>query len=106
MHQHVTNEVFQGQGQATNVDILASLGLFLDEVENQRRTKRPRMSGFKANRRGVEEIKKIRERQLHRSSLESGVKVVQDNVPQVCVLGLCSPVTRPVGPLQASSHSS
>ena len=65
MHQHVTNEVFQGQGETTNVDTPAPLGLFLDEAENQRRTKRPRMPGSKATRRGVEAIKKIRERELH-----------------------------------------
>ena len=49
-----------------NVDTPTPLGLFLDEAENQRRTKRPRMPGFKATRRDVEAIKKIRERELHR----------------------------------------
>ena len=42
-----------------------SLWLFLNEAENQRRTKPPRMPGFKATRRDVEAIKKIRERELH-----------------------------------------
>ena len=40
-HQHVTNEVFQGHGEMINVDAPAPLGLFLDDAENQRRTKRP-----------------------------------------------------------------
>ena len=47
-----------------NVDT-PPLGLSLDEAKMQRTTKRPRMSGFKAIRRGVETIKKIRERELH-----------------------------------------
>ena len=50
----------------TNVHTPAPLDLFLDEVENQRRLKHPRMSGFKAIGCGVEAIKKIRERELHR----------------------------------------
>ena len=49
-----------------NVDTPTPLSLFLDEVENQRRIKRPQMSGFKATRRGVEAIKKIKECELHR----------------------------------------
>ena len=65
IHQHVTNAVFQGQGETTNVDTPVSLNIFLDKAENQRRAKRPRMSGFKATRRGIEAIKKIRERELH-----------------------------------------
>ena len=51
----------------------ALLGLFLYEAENQRRTKRPRMLGFKATRHGVEAIKKIRERELHRLEAMVGV---------------------------------
>ena len=66
VYQHVTNEVFQEQGETMNVDTPAPLGLFLDEAENQRRTRRPWMPGFKATRRDVEAIKKIRERELHR----------------------------------------
>ena len=33
--QHVTNEVFQGQGETTNVDTPAPLGLFLDEQKTE-----------------------------------------------------------------------
>ena len=81
IHQHVTNEVFQGQGKTVKVNTHAILGLFLDEAENQRRTKRPRMSGFKATRRGVEAIKKIRERELH--CLEAMVGAPSTSGPRV-----------------------
>ena len=40
IHQHVTNEYFQGQGETRNVDTPAPLGLLLDEAKNQR-TKLP-----------------------------------------------------------------
>ena len=56
IHQHVTNIHFQEQGETMNVDT-PTLDLSLDETEMQRTTKRPRMSGFKATRRGVETIK-------------------------------------------------
>ena len=49
-----------------NVDTPEPLGLFLVEAENQRRTRRPWMPGFKATQRDVEAIKKIREREQHR----------------------------------------
>ena len=65
-HQHVTNTFFQEQGETMNVDTPTPLSLSLDEVEMQRTTKRPRMLGFKATRRGVETIKKIRECELRR----------------------------------------
>ena len=57
IHQHVTNRIFQEQGEKMNVDTPTPLSLSLDETEMQRTTKRPRMSGFKATRRGVETIK-------------------------------------------------
>ena len=47
-----------------NVDTIAPLGLSIAEAENQRTTKYPQISGFKATRRGVEAIKKIRVREL------------------------------------------
>ena len=56
-----------------NVDTPTPLGLSLDEAEMQRTTKRPRMSGFKAIRRGEETIKKIRERELRRLEAMVGV---------------------------------
>ena len=56
-----------------NVDTPTPLGLSLDEVEMQRTTKRPRMSGFKAIRRREEIIKKIREHELRH--LEAMVRV-------------------------------
>ena len=65
---------FQEQGEMMKVDIPTPLGgLSLDEAEMQRTTKRPRMSGFKATRRGVETIKNIRERELHRLEAMVGV---------------------------------
>ena len=64
-----------------NVDTPAPLGLFLDEAENQIRTKCPRKSGFKATRHGVEAIMKIRERELHR--LEAMVGVLSTPGPWV-----------------------
>ena len=73
IHQHVTNIIFQEQGDMMNVDTPTPLGLSLDEAEMQRTTKRPRMSGFKAIRRGVETIKKIRERELRRLEAMVGV---------------------------------
>ena len=63
--QHVTNENFQGQGEMMNVDTSALLGPSLLEAKNQRTTKCPRISCFKATRCGVEEIKKITECELH-----------------------------------------
>ena len=65
-HEHVTNAVFQEPEETTNADTLAPLGLSIDEAENQRRTRRPRVPGFKATQRDVEAILKIRERELHR----------------------------------------
>ena len=62
IHQHVTNETFQDQGEAMNVDTPTPLGLSLAEAEKQRTNKRPWMSGIKATLRGVETIKKIRQR--------------------------------------------
>ena len=56
-----------------SVDTLALLGLSLEEVEIQRTTKRPRMLGFKTSQRGVEKIKKIRERELRRLEAMVGV---------------------------------
>ena len=79
IHQHVANEVFHGQGKTMNVDTHAPLGLFLDDVENQRRTKRPQMSCFKATRRGVEPIKKIRKCELHH--VEAMVGIVSTSGP-------------------------
>ena len=73
IHQHVTNETFQDQGEAMNVDTPTPLGLSLAEAEKQRTTKHPRMLGFKATRRGVETIKKTRERELHRLEAMVGV---------------------------------
>ena len=81
VYQHITNEVFQEQGETMNVDTPAPLGLLLDEAENQRRTKRPRMPGFKATRRDVEAIKKIRERELHR--LEAMARALYASGPWV-----------------------
>ena len=73
IHQHVTSVNFQEQGETMNVDTLMPLGLSLEEVEMQRTTKRPRMLGFKTSRRGVEKIKKVRERELHRLEAMVGV---------------------------------
>ena len=56
-----------------NVDTLTPLGLSLVEVEKQRTSKCPWMSGFKATRRGIETIKKIRERELCRLEAMVGV---------------------------------
>ena len=58
-----------------NVDTPTPLGLSLAEAEKQRTTKRPRMSGFKATRCGVETIKKTRERELRLRRLEAMVGV-------------------------------
>ena len=44
IHQHVTNETFQEQGETMNVDTPTPLNLSLDEAEKQRTTKHPRMS--------------------------------------------------------------
>ena len=63
------------------MDTPAPLGLFLDEAENQRRTKRPRMSGFKATQHGVEAIKKIREHDLHRLEAMVGPRVTPTQKP-------------------------
>ena len=46
IHQHVTNEIFQGQGETMNVDTPAPLGLSVAKAENQRTTKRPQMPGL------------------------------------------------------------
>ena len=74
IHQHVTNETFQEQGEMMNVDTPTPLGLSLvDSAEKQRITKCPRMLGFKATQRGVETIKKIRERELCRLEAMVGV---------------------------------
>ena len=73
IHQHVTNIIFQEQGETMNVDTPTPLGLSLDEAEMQRITKRPRMSSFKATRCGVETIKKIRERELRCLEVMVGV---------------------------------
>ena len=56
-----------------NVDTLMPLGLSLEEAEIQRATKRPRMLGFNTSQRGVEKIKKIRERELRRLEAMVGV---------------------------------
>ena len=56
-----------------NVDTPIPLGLSLDEAEMQRTTKLPRMSSFKAIRRRVETIKKIRECELCRPEAMVGV---------------------------------
>ena len=56
-----------------NVDTPAPLGLSLVEVENQRTTKHPRMSGFNATQLGVDAIQKITERELHRLEAMVGV---------------------------------
>ena len=56
-----------------NVDTPTPLGLSLNEAEMQRTTKRPRMSGIKATRRGVETIQKIREREVRRLEAIVGV---------------------------------
>ena len=61
IHQHVTNIIFQEQGEIVNVDTPTPLSLSLDEAEMQRTRG---MSGFKGIRRGVETIKKIRECEL------------------------------------------
>ena len=55
------------------MDTPTPLGLSLDEAEMQQTTKRPRMLGFKATRRGVEMIKKIRERELRHLEAMVGV---------------------------------
>ena len=55
-----------------NVDT-PPLGLSLDEAKMQRTTKRPWMSSFKAIRRGVDTIRKIRERELRRLEAMVGV---------------------------------
>ena len=54
-----------------NVDTPAPLGLSLAKVEDQR-TKRPQMSGLKVTR-GVEAIKKIRDRELHHLEVVVGI---------------------------------
>ena len=56
-----------------NVDTPTPLGLSLNKAEMQRTTKRPRMSSFKATRRGVETIQKIRECELRRLEAMVGV---------------------------------
>ena len=56
-----------------NVDTPTQLGLSLDEAEMQRTNKCPRMSDFKAIRRGVETIKKIRECELCHLKVMVGV---------------------------------
>ena len=56
-----------------NVDTPTPLGLSLDEAEMQRTTKHHWMSGFKVTQRGVETIKKIRERELRRLEAMVGV---------------------------------
>ena len=89
-HEHVTNEVFQELGETMNVDTLAPLGLSIDEAENQRRTRRPRVPGFKATRRDVEAILKIRERELHR--LEAMARALSTLEPRV------TPTSKPFDP--------
>ena len=56
-----------------NVDTPTPLGLSIAKAEKQRTTKHPQMLGFKATRRGVETIKKIREHEQRR--LEAMVRV-------------------------------
>ena len=72
-HQHVPSVIFQEHGETMNVDTLMPLGLSLEEAEIQRATKRPRMLGFNTSQRGVEKIKKIRERELRRLEAMVGV---------------------------------
>mgnify|MGYP007129902953 CR=1 FL=1 len=64
-----------------NVDTPTPLGLSLNKAEMQRTTKRPRMSSFKATRRGVETIKKIRECELHHLEAMVGVPLHWDHGP-------------------------
>ena len=73
IHQHVTNVNFQEQTETMNVDTPTPLSLSIDEADVQRATKRPWMLGFKATRRGVETIKKIRECELRRLEAMVGV---------------------------------
>ena len=73
IHQHVTNIIFQEQGEMMNVDTPTPLCLSLDKAGMQRTTKHPQMSGFKVIRHGVETIKKIRERELRRLEAMVGV---------------------------------
>ena len=73
IHQHVSSVIFQEQGETMNVVTLTPLGLSLDEAKMQRTTKRPWMLGFKTTRRGVETIKKIRERELRQLEVMVGV---------------------------------
>ena len=72
IHHHVANETFQEQRETMNVDTPIPLSLSLAEAEKQRTTKHPQMSVFKATRRGVETIKKIR---MLPEQVNSSVKV-------------------------------
>ena len=58
-----------------NVDTLAPCCLSIANAENQRTTKHPQISGFKATRHGVDAIKKTRERDLHRLETMVGIAV-------------------------------